>query len=401
MDKKGSVVGGTLLIGGSCIGAGMLALPIMTGLAGFIPSLLMFICAWAFMTATALLMIEVNSWFKDQVNIVSMVGHSLGKFFSILSWVFYLFLFYALLVAYISGSGNLTSTFLNWSFSWKVPIWAGSLFFVLLFGALVYLGTRPVDLWNRVLMAGKIAAYLGMVILGVSYVTPKFLLYTKPSYVFFSLPVLVISFGFHNMIPTLFSYMGGDLKRIRLTIMSGSLFALLIYIVWEIIVLGIVPQEGQFGIIESLKADREAAQSVAGLLGSSWMSSCAQALGFFAILTSFLAQSLALVHFLSDGFKIKSEGRENIKMCALALLPPLIFSLIYPQLFFKALNFAGGICAVILFGIFPVLMVWRGRYKKQIYSSYQVFGGKPLLLIILFFSLFILTIQLLSMFGYV
>ncbi len=397
--KKGSVLGGTLLIGGSCIGAGMLALPIITGLAGFVPAMVMFFCAWGFMTITALLMIEANAWFKDKVNIISMVGHSLGKWGRLISWTLYLFLFYALLVAYISGSGNLASTFLNWSFSWNIPIWIASLFFVLLFGWLIFLGTRPVDLWNRVLMVGKIATYLGMVFLGAAYVSPKLLSHFEPAYAVASLPVLVIAFGFHNMIPTLFSYMGGDVKRVRLTILSGGLFALGIYIIWEIIVLGIVPLEGSSGIRESLKGDKEAAQAVAGILGSSWVSMFAQGLAFFAILTSFLAQSLALVHFLSDGFKIKSQNRENIKMCALALLPPLILSVIYPQLFFTALNFAGGVCAVVLFGVIPVCMVWKGRYTKQLSSPYQVFGGKSLLVIIFLFAVFVLGFQLSSMLG--
>ncbi len=398
-QKKGSVIGGTLLIGGSCIGAGMLALPIITGLAGFYPSLLMFVCAWAFMTVTGLLMVEANAWFKEQVNMISMVGQSLGRFGRALSWALYLFLFYALLVAYISGSGNLSSTFLNWALSWNVPIWIASLFFVLLFGWLIYLGTRPVDLWNRFLMFGKIGAYLGMVILGASYVSPKLLTYAKPSYAIFSLPVLVIAFGFHNMIPTLFSYMKGDVRRVRLTILSGSLFALGIYIIWELIVLGIVPLEGPSGIYQSLKGDKEAAQAVAGILGSSSVSIFAQGLGFFAILTSFLAQSLALVHFLSDGLKIKGGAREDLRMCALALFPPLILSLIYPQLFFKALNFAGGICAVILFGIIPVCMIWIGRYKKNLSTSYRVFGGRPLLIAVFLFAVFVLFFQLLSMFG--
>ena len=42
MKKEGSVFGGMLLIAGSCIGSGMLGIPIVTGVAGFFPSLLMF-----------------------------------------------------------------------------------------------------------------------------------------------------------------------------------------------------------------------------------------------------------------------------------------------------------------------------------------------------------------------
>jgi tyrosine-specific transport protein len=395
MKPKGSLIGAILLITGSCVGAGMLALPIMTGLSGFFPALIMFAIAWSFMTVSALFMIEINSWFGRQVNIVSMAGHSLGQLGRSLSWTLYLFLFYALSVAYISGSGNLASTILGG----KLPIWLCSVFFVVLFGTVVYFGTRQVDLWNRVLMIGKIVAFLGLVVLGMQYVQPQLLERTDSKYAVFSLPVLIIAFGYHNMIPSIANYLGNDTKRIKQAIMGGSLFALVIYLIWEVLVLGIVPLEGSFGIKESLALDREAAQSMAGVLGVSWVSGFTQALAFFAILTSFLAQSLGLVHFLADGLKISTSGkREPLGLCVLALLPPLILELIYPQLFFKALNFAGGLCANLLFGLLPALILWIGRNKAEP-SSYRVFGGKPLLIIMMLFSLFILFLQVGTMMG--
>jgi len=398
-NAKGSMIGAVLLITGSCVGAGMLALPIMTGLAGFFPSLAMFFIAWAFMLVSALLMIEINGWFKHQVNIVSMAGHSLGQLGRSLSWVLYLFLFYALSIAYISGSGNLTSTMLAGSVNIHVPEWTGGLFFVILFGLVVYMGTRQVDLWNRVLMIGKIAAFAGLIFLGTSHVKPNLLAHAQPQYAIFSLPVLIISFGFHNMIPSITKYFHGDMKRVKQAVIWGSLLALAIYLIWEILVLGIVPLEGPNGIVESLKMDREAAQSMAAVLGLSWVSSFAQALAFFAILTSFLAQSLGLVHFLADGLEKKYSGkREPLELCALALLPPLVLELIYPQLFFKALNFAGGLCANVLFGLLPAIIVWIGRNKAES-RKYRVFGGKPLLVAMMLVSFCILLMQIGTMMG--
>jgi tyrosine-specific transport protein len=85
-------------------------------------------------------------------------------------------------------------------------------------------------------------------------------------------------------------------------------------------------------------------------------------------------------------------------LIAITIIPPLIFSIYNPTIFFKALDFAGGICAVILFGIFPVLMVWNGRYKKKIVTSnYKVKGGKPILIIISLFATFIILFQLNTM----
>lgn len=396
-EKSGSVIGGMLLIAGSCIGAGMLGLPIQTGISGFFPSLVLFFVAWLFMTTTALLIVEVNGWFSRKVNLLTMAEHTLGKVGKGICWVTYLFLFYALLVAYISGSGNLFATIFENVFSFSLPMWMGSLFFVVLFGWVVYLGTRGVDLFNRLLMFAKISFFILFVLAGVHYVRPSLLLRSEPSVAVASLPLLVIAFGFHNIIPSLTSYLNGDLKRVRITIMGGSLICLAIYIVWEIVVLGIIPLNGPNGLISSLNNDREAAQTIAAIIGSPWVRTFSQGLGFFALLTSFLAQTLSLVHFLSDGMKINYKQRENIGICTLALIPPLILALIYPNLFFKALNFAGGICAVILFGLLPVGMVWMGRYRKQTPSSYHVPGGKIALSLVLFFSLFIFCTQIFQM----
>ncbi len=398
-EKHGSMIGGMLLIAGSCIGAGMLGLPIVTGMSGFFPSLTMFFCAWLFMTSTALLLVEVNGWFSRKVNLLTMSEHALGKWGKGICWVTYLFLFYALLVAYISGIGGLCHTFFQVSFRASFPVWLGSLIFVILFGWVVYLGTRKVDLLNRGLMVAKIACFILLVFIGISYVQPWLLSRTAPIYATSALPLLVIAFGFHNMIPSLTAYLNGDLKKVRLTIIGGSLMAFVIYLIWEILVLGIVPFGGPNGLVASLKNDREASQSLAMIIQSPGVRIFSQGLAFFAILTSFLAQALSLVHFLADGLKINYKKQESIWLCALALLPPLLLSVIYPQLFFKALNFAGGICAVTLFGILPVAMVWIGRYRKTSPSTYRVAGGKPALVLILGFAIFILFLQISTMLG--
>lgn len=390
-QKPGSLLGGILLIAGSCIGGGMLGLPILTGLAGFVPSLALFFISWLFMLLTGLLLIEVNGWFSHKSNIISMASHTLGQVGKILSWTLYLFLFYALLVAYISGSSTIFSHFFGFSH------WVSSLFFTLFFGSLVYFGTRVVDHWNRALMMGMIITYFGLVFLGVNKIDFHLLLHSAPSYLFFALPVLVVSFGYHNMIPTLTAYMKGDLKRVRLTILYGSLLTLLIYLVWEIIVIGIVPIEGEFGIFNSYRNGREGAQALVGVLGSSAIGFFAQGFAFFAILTSFLAQALSLVHFLADGFHLKHEKQENIWVCLAALFPPLFFALIQPQLFLKALSFGGGIAAI-LFGIVPVLMAWRGRYyQKMAAHGYQLWGGKSMLILIFLFALLVVFFQTASM----
>jgi tyrosine-specific transport protein len=393
----GSTLGGILLVAGSCIGAGMLGLPILTGLSGFVPSLAMILLAWFFMTATALLLIEINGWFYKRVNIISMAEESLGLAGKIISWVLYLFLFYSLLLAYTVASGSIVSSFFSEVFSLNVPQYISSLFFVIIFGFFIYFGTKPVDFLNRALMFGLILSYLGMLLVGMGKVKLDLLANFRPKYTFFSLPVLITSFGFHNMIPSLTAYMKGDLRRVRITIIGGGLLALCVYLFWEVLTLGIIPFEGSKGIFESYKHGIEGAQVLRYYLTSNAVKTFVEFFAFFAIITSFLAQGLGLTHFIADGFKIPQPDKK-LWLCFVALFPPFLFAYLYPQIFFKALGFAGGICAVILFGILPVTMAWIGRYKKKLTSSYHLKGGKSFLLLIGFIALFILIGKLFNFF---
>lgn len=109
--KSGSLTGGILLVTGCCIGAGMLGLPVLSALAGFVPSTFMFFISWIFMVCTGLLLLEVNLWFQDEVSIISMADRTLGTIGKIVGWGGFLFLFFALMVAYLSGTGILISDF--------------------------------------------------------------------------------------------------------------------------------------------------------------------------------------------------------------------------------------------------------------------------------------------------
>lgn len=393
------VLGGMLLVAGSCIGAGMLAMPILTGLAGYVPALIVSFLAWAFMTFTALILLEINSGFHKQVNIVSMAEKSLGNLGKISAWVLYLFLFYALLVGYVSISGSIVSSFIQSWFGLEIPLSASSLFFSLLFGVFIYFGTAAVDGCNRLLIVGLAITYILLVFIGADKINIAFLQESRWRYTLIAIPFLVTSFGFHNMIPSLTAYVGGDIKKCRTIILGGSLIALACYIVWETIVIGLLPFSGENGILQSYFSEIEAAQALKNKLGNSWVSNFAIGFSFFAIITSFLAQGLSLTHFLADGLKVKLGPKNNLWLLFLSLGPPCLLGTFYPGIFFTALGFAGGICAVLLFGILPALMAWKGRYLSPFDRDYQVKGGKFSLIVIFLFSLYVIAQELLKLLG--
>lgn len=394
--KKQSILGGAFLISGSCIGAGMLALPIITGMSGFIPSIILILISWFFMTFTGLLLLEVNGWFIERSNIISMSGRSFGVLGRILSWVFYLFLFYSLSVAYISGGGNILSSSIGSIFSVVISSKIYITIFVVVSAFIVYLGTSTVDFLNRIFMCLLFLSYLGIVFLGLTKIKIGYLSHVNFSSGLIAIPILITSFGFHNMIPSLVSYMENDYKKVKKSIILGGLIALGIYLIWEFFVLGIVSYSHLFS---GFAKGSEASQILMTYLDSTWVGFFVKSFAFFAIITSFLAQTLGLTHFIADGLRVFPNKKNRSWLVLLAIIPPSFFAITYPTVFFKALSFAGGFCAVCLFCILPALMVWNGRYYKQYVSSYMAKGGKIALVLVILFSLFILGQELFRIFS--
>lgn len=394
--KSGSLFGAILLITGCCIGAGMLGLPVISAVAGFKPSLLMFLLGWLFMTATALLLLEVNLWFSHEVSLISMAGRTLGVAGKVVSWICFIFLFYALGVAYISGSGELIVDLIKQLTDVAIPQWIGSFVTCLVFGGFIYLGTFAVDIFNRILMVGLVLSYVLLVILGAPHVDSANLTYQNWSEAALLLPLMIISFGFHNLVPTLSAYLKGDVKRLRIAIIGGSSLALGVYLIWEWLILGLVPlsHEGFSQVIDEGNMATEILKNAAGM---PLVVDVAQYFAFFAILTSFLGNSLSFVDFLSDGLNIKKDAKGKFYLSLLTIVPPFILAFVYPRMFLMALNYAGAFGAVVLFGILPALMVWAGRYRQGLSINPIVPGGKATLVAIIAFAVWIISKQLINL----
>jgi len=395
-SNTGSVFGAILLISGCCIGAGMLGLPVMSALTGFKPSLVMFLLSWSFMMTTALLLLEVNLWFTDEVSIISMADRTLGLAGKAIGWLCFIFLFYALGVAYIAGSGELISAFVEGTLGITLPYWVGSLFVCGLFGVFVYLGTYAVDHFNRLLMIGLALSYLLLVIFGAPHVKLEYLKHQDWSLATMVLPVMIISFGFHNLIPSLTAYLNRDAKRLRTAIICGSALPLFVYLIWEWLILGLVPVHSTEGFLQVIDEGSMATEVLKNVVGALWIADLAQYFAFFAILTSFLGNSLSFVDFLADGLRIPKNHLGKLFLCLIVIAPSFVLALIYPRIFLLALNYAGSFGAVVLFGVLPALMAWSGRYSKKISTKPLVPGGRVVLATIILFAFWVMSMQIIN-----
>lgn len=394
MTSSGSTLGSALLITGCCIGAGMLGLPVITATAGFLPtSIAMFLCC-LFMASTALLLLEATLWFGSEASLISMSSETIGKAGSTLTWFLFLFLFYGLGIAYTAGCGELVGNALSSIADVPSPHLLGSILSLTLVGAFIYTGTLFVDYVNRALMLGLIATYLALIAMGAAHMDPHKLTYASWPATFATVPILIISFGFHNLIPSLTHYLRYNVSKMRRAILFGCFGAFVINIVWEVVILGLLPPPGSLSLGDILDQGGMVTHHLRTSTGAAWILPFAHAFAFCAITTSILANSLSFVDFLADGFGVHPQGFRRLLLCTLVLLPPLCIASVSPNLFLKALHIAGGTAAVILFGVLPALIVWVGRYRQQRARNDVIPGGKLTLSLLIVIALGILTLEI-------
>ncbi len=385
----GHVVGGTLLIAGTSIGVGMLALPIATASGGFIPSLFLYLLCWAFMLGTGLLVLEACIWMPKDANLITLSQRLLGKWGKISCWILYLFLFSCLMVAHITGGGEIVSDLSRGT----LPPWVCTICYVLLFSPIVYFGALWVDRFNLIFIVGLLITYLLFVSSSISYVDTALVKRMDWSKIWWALPIVFTAFGYQSLIPTLFNYMNRNVAKVRLALIFGTTIPLLIYVIWEFLILGIIPLEGKGGLLEALYKGENAVNPLKNYIQNPSLLTIGRAFAFFAMTTSYWGISLAFVDFLLDGLKLSKKGKSKAFICVLIFAIPAIITIIDPHLFISALGIAGGLGVALLLGAMPILMVWAGRYYAGHSMVHQQLpGGRATLTLMLAFIVFELII---------
>jgi tyrosine-specific transport protein len=398
MKQMNRFLGAVLLISGTTIGAGMLALPTITGFGGFFPAAFQLFFVWLFMLATAFLYLEANIAYKDETNLVSMADRTLGKWGKLVAWIAYLMLMYSLNAAYISGSASFFSSFYYAIFKTNMPSWASPLPLIIFFFIFIYLGSKSADYLNRLLMLGLVVTYLILVFFIPNDINFNMLSHFDLKASFVAVPIIVTSFGYHIIIPTLTTYLEHDKKRLQLAIIVGSIIPLIIYVVWEFITLGVIPLTGVDSLSSSyIKGEGGSGPLVATLinvLNKPWIAKAATMLTFFTIITSFMGVSLSLTDFLRDGLKIKKTHSGRFIACLLTFLPPLLFVYAVPGGFMLALQYAA-IFVVIILCVMPALMTWT--LPKP--CKFRSIWGRTLIIVVLVISTYIISMDIAEEMG--
>lgn len=385
------ILSGTFLIAGTMVGAGMLGLPLVTGVSGFVPGIIITLIVWLFMYATGLLFLEVTLWMPDGSNVLSMSGRFFGKGGRLLSGGMFIFLYYCLMVAYFAAGAPLLADALRMiglSFSG----WEMFLIFGIVFGTIVAIGPKSIDRVNIIMSVAMVGSWLVLIGSGGSEVKIEQLSYVKWPAMMFAMPVLFSAFGFHNVIPSLCTYLKRDRRALRISIFWGSILPLCVYIVWQWLIIGAIPREV---IAETLEAGTPVTAAFQSVTGEAYFVAVGRFFAFFAIVTSVLGVAFSMVDFLGDGFRVPHrKGWKRIGLTVLTFTPPFFLAALNPGIFSTALGVAGGFGEAFLNGLLPIGLMWSGKYVWKLKTDLKVLGNRYLLTLLGLYAFLVIAIEI-------
>ena len=387
-------LGTTLLVSGTMIGAGMLAMPLTSAGIGFTFTVVLLISLWILLTYSALLFVEVYQTTESDSGIGTLSALYFGNAGRVVSTTVMFVFLYALLAAYISGGGEILmkatqSTGLlgqegviaNTSPEMTLKIFIG--IFTVFFGSFVIISTKVVDGFNRLLFF----------VMLVALVVVMFVMFPKASVqnlmampldnalIISAAPIFFTSYGFHGSIPSLVKYMEGDVRGLRIAIVAGSAITLVGYILWQLSTHGVLSQSEFTQILKEKPTLYGLIEACHRITGSEIIASAVQLFSALALVTSFLGVALGLFDCTEDmlrkGLHINA-GR--LLLGAITFLPPVLFAYFYPD-FIAALSYAGQMFAFFAV-VLPVGLVWKAR-RRYPNLPYRVAGGDVALIIAL------------------
>jgi len=396
-NRSASLWGGVALVAGTCIGGGMLALPVETAQAGLIPSIFALFAAWCYMLLTGLLLVEATLWVKTpHPHLVSLSQRFLGSSGRYLSIILVLFMGLGSLVAYTTAGAPLMGKFLNYffDFSWR----SGFLLtlFAFVFGSIFLLKEQLISRLNHYLVLGMIISFVSILIIGgwafknISYASDF-------SKIPLTLPLILTTFSYQIMVPSLVELMRKNRKLLYRAIFLGSLIPLFVYVAYEIVVFGIVPLEGEMGLLYALQNGLSSTEVLYYHTKSSLLAPIVDTFAFLSLVTSFIGIGFGLVGFLRDLFGLKENYQTLTGVSLTIILPTLFFTFLIPNAFLTALDLTGGYGDTWLSGLLPISMCWIGRYVQNIEEGSKALMHKGTLVLLSLFAFFVMYMQSLKL----
>lgn len=370
--------GAVLLVAGTCIGSGMIALPMVLAKIGLIPSILLMVAIWFVMYYTSLLNLELNLQAGHGFPLGALGKHFSGRTAELIGTISLKLLSYSLLAVFIYGGSSILQELIVSKTSIEYPFSYIATFYAFVAIVFLLLPIKLIDYCNRFLFVGLIAVVA--ILLGGLAATinwselPLFSSqYSNLSVWAALIPVVFTSFGFQVIFHTLTNYCNKNVNVLKQAFFWGSLIPAIVYIIWTCSILTAVYQDNSQFYEQMISGKAEIGELIQVLSGiAKWQS--VQLLvwwiSLLAIATSVLGVGVGLCDALKGILvkKVPNVAMRNILAAVIAILPAYLVAIYVPNAFITILGFAGMILAVIAV-LLPAYLFWQIKTEKFYYSE--------------------------------
>ncbi|MDD4980491.1 MAG: aromatic amino acid transport family protein [Candidatus Omnitrophica bacterium] len=343
---------------GSLIGAGILGLPIKTGMAGLFPSLIgTLVISFAMFITALILMQEAVKTRRETFHYPSMYQQYFGSAGKWAATIANLIILYGSLVVYLSGATAIIIRIANIHIPRELII----LLFFLPLTAVTIANPRRLLRFNALFVVLLIVSFIVIVLMGEQFINTQRFTRSDWGMLPSALPIIVMAAYFHNVIPTASKQLGWNIKWIFIAILVTTIIGLVMNSLWIQVGIGTLPLLGNNGIIHALNNNLPATVPLGQAIKTPLFVPFSLLFAFLAIITSYLSFGNATLDFIDDlminYFKVKNKALA----ITVAFSPPLAIAIFCPNIFLKALDFVGGIGVVILFGILPCIIILKNK----------------------------------------
>ncbi|MGL5955450.1 MAG: aromatic amino acid transporter [Brevinema sp.] len=406
MTKKASVLGGTMIVASTTIGAGMLALPVASAGMWFSWSIIILLMSCFFMLISAVILLEVNLYFEPGASFNTLTQRLLGRNWSIITGLSVMFVLYILVYAYISGGGSviiyaiqkttgqifnrtwisllftLPLIFIVWCSTWIVDRIAIVLMIIMVFSFIVIsFGLVPaIDFGNYFSKVKEPTSVLTM-------------------FIWATLSTYLTSFCFHASVPSLVKYFGKDPVSILKCCVYGISISFGVYFIWIFVINGIVSRDA-FREVIAQGGNVGILLQASGNKTGDLMFILLEVFSFSAITTSFLGAGLGLFDYLSDLLHFDNTVIGRTKTTCITFIPPLIGGIFFPEGFIQAIAWAG-LFAAIWSVIVPALLLRALKKDTCIIKNpeYTFFKNNGVVYVLITYGLVVAICHVLVMYN--
>lgn len=351
---------GILFVAGTCVGSGMIALPMALAKIGLIPSVFLMIAVWAVVYLTSLVSVELNLQAGKGLALGDLCRVFSGKKAELIGNLSLSLLSYALLSAYIAGGSSVISNMIRTN-AVDVNLW-----YSIAICLILAFPPNLVKTINNILFIGLLSV-IGIMVCFLAFTInwsniPLFGDEWGSLHAFQGiLPVLFTSFGFQVIFHTLTEYCNKDSKVLNKVFLFGSLIPVFVYGIWNASVLGAIYENAPdfYSKMTSTKVSvGELVMHLSDIARVEFVQLMIWWISILAIVTSVLGIGLGIISTVGrqiERFVVNPHLNKALSIIV-TILPPYLIVKILPEAFMSVIGFAGMILAVIAI-ILPIYLL--------------------------------------------